>query len=410
MKYCMYCRTELLDNAKFCPNCSTPVGAASPEEGVVSSVTAEAMKCPNCGAPANSLTIICPYCSSELRHVERSKALKDFANQIESLDKKKKGKYELNIGNKSISFGKTDNVEETIIDLIQNYPIPHTVKDIYDFMILACSNIYLDYNINDADPSDAENKKRLHARNEAWKSKMDQAYEKARTAFGREPEFDCIKELYEVKISELNKAKRIAQNPVKRFEAELASIEGERYKDDKIGVINKIRQAADSNFAERVKAEKRERIDNQIINLIKTFSVPNTIEDIQEFLIYVSGNINYDLISGDLVIRDPIERTVAINKNEAWLARFEQLYHQAELSFRNERDFVEIKEIYDKTTYKINAAKDKKKNKRVKKTVLIVLLVVAGIILHILIFGLGSLIDIDAATVSEQNVIQNTDY
>lgn len=66
--------------------------------------------------------------------------------------------------------------------LIRNYPIPNTKEDIFEFMILASSNISGDNSFS---------------LSEAWKSKFEQGYQKAKLLFCDEPEFEKIQTLYE---------------------------------------------------------------------------------------------------------------------------------------------------------------------------------------------------------------------
>lgn len=91
-------------------------------------------------------------------------------------------------------------------------------------------------------------------------------------------------------------------------------------------------------------AEKLEKVNNveQEINLIKNYPIPNTNEDILEFLILVSTNITGDLPKSLF---------------DAWKAKFEQCYHKAELLFANGNRDTRILTISDQINKKIKKAK-----------------------------------------------------
>ena len=89
-------------------------------------------------------------------------------------------------------------------------------------------------------------------------------------------------------------------------------------------------------FAQRL--EQTESKDKEIA-LIKSFPVPNTKEDILEFMILASTNI-LD------------ESCHSVNK--AWCIKFEQSYQKAKLLLENE-DLLKIQELYTKTNKKIKS-------------------------------------------------------
>ena len=65
--------------------------------------------------------------------------------------------------------------------------------------------------------------------------------------------------------------------------------------------------------------------------LIRTFYIPNTKEDIHEFFILALSNIKIGGINTD-----------------AWMVKLEQAYQKAELSFNNTQEFQRLKELYEK--------------------------------------------------------------
>lgn len=130
---------------------------------------------------------------------------------------------------------------------------------------------------------------------------------------------------------------------VKEFAEKLEQIESVRIE------ANKFNSVMEGVFG------KFNKTDEQKINLIRNFSIPNTKEDIVEFVILAASNIDLRLygFSGG----DPNSSQRAIS--DAWLAKFEQAYDKARFSFSNSPDFLNIKEIYDQ---KMRQLKREKRN------------------------------------------------
>lgn len=77
--------------------------------------------------------------------------------------------------------------------------------------------------------------------------------------------------------------------------------------------------------------------ENQKINLIRSFPIPNTKEDIFEFMILASSNF------------DPAYYVAHMNEDDisdAWLTKIEQCYKKAEITFNDSSDFQKIKSTY----------------------------------------------------------------
>ena len=90
--------------------------------------------------------------------------------------------------------------------------------------------------------------------------------------------------------------------------------------------------------------------------LIRSFPIPNTKEDVLEFMIMVASNINVDLLFSD----DSHTKALA----EAWLAKFEQIYQKASLLFRVDPDFIKIQVQYENCKQNIDKEISKRKHKR----------------------------------------------
>ena len=102
--------------------------------------------------------------------------------------------------------------------------------------------------------------------------------------------------------------------------------------------------------------QRTRKTNDQKINLIKSFSVPNSKEDMLEFMILATSNI--DLSAYDLLPKDISKNQVEINA--AWLSKAKQVYEKAKLSYSADNTLVEIKNLYDDCAEKIKKAKQKR--------------------------------------------------
>lgn len=155
MAFCINCGQELAEEAKFCANCGTAVSNNSTTQRKTV-YDGELHKCPNCGERLDSFVSVCPSCGYELRGAKATSVVNELAKKLE----------------------RTGTIEQKI-DLIRNFYIPNTKEDIYEFFILATSNI-------SAGGYDVE----------AWYTKLEQAYQKAKLSFGNTPEFQYLSQLY----------------------------------------------------------------------------------------------------------------------------------------------------------------------------------------------------------------------
>lgn len=202
MAFCMNCGQQLPEGAKFCSNCGTATGEVKAETAQRKTVyDGELHKCPNCGEIINAFVTICPTCNYELRGAKASSIVKEFANKLEQIEQSRETK-------KSHSFisilfgsdGQLNKTDEQKISLIRSFSIPNTKEDIFEFMILAASNIDLKlYGLGDKGVITASQR----AVSDAWLAKFEQAYEKASFAFSTSPDFFGIKDIYDKKIKQL---------------------------------------------------------------------------------------------------------------------------------------------------------------------------------------------------------------
>jgi hypothetical protein len=105
-----------------------------------------------------------------------------------------------------------------------------------------------------------------------------------------------------------------------------------------------------------ISQQRISKTDEQKINLIHNFPVPNTKEDILEFLILATSNVN--MRSYDSISNAASESQKALN--DAWISKIKQVYEKALISYRNEDDFKQIQELYNKCHDDIQKSKKKR--------------------------------------------------
>ena len=94
-------------------------------------------------------------------------------------------------------------------------------------------------------------------------------------------------------------------------------------------------------------------LDEQKISLIRNFAIPNTKEDILEFVILAAANIDIKVYSAG--------QTKAAQRelSDAWLAKLEQVYQKAQLMFPSSPEFQNIEKLYYQKMAQIKKEKRK---------------------------------------------------
>ena len=176
MAYCSNCGVQLVEGAKFCFECSAKVNLNETQNQTLSHrkvvYEGEIHKCPHCGEVLNSFVSNCTACGYELRGTRSSNSVKEFA---------------LNLSHAATYSNK--------VGLIQNFPIPNTKEDIFEFMILASTNFDTYFS------NTTITTKEISA---AWISKMEQGYQKAKLLFGDDKEFLKIQNIYDQACYKIN--------------------------------------------------------------------------------------------------------------------------------------------------------------------------------------------------------------
>ena len=170
MAFCINCGQELAEGAKFCANCGTAANDTNSNAKRKMVYDGEIHKCPQCGEVLEAFVAVCPSCGYELRGSSTTNAVKEFAAKLD-----------------------TATAEYQKESIIRSFPIPNTKEDIFEFMILASSNI-------DEHP----NKSVFNA----WIAKFEQCYQKAKLSFKQESDFVKIQAIYEKTQKEIKKIRR----------------------------------------------------------------------------------------------------------------------------------------------------------------------------------------------------------
>lgn len=207
MVFCTNCGQQVADGAKFCANCGTPISQNTSNTERKTVFDGEIHKCPHCGWELKSFDTICPnpQCGIEVRGRKSSNAIRELSEKLE----------------------KASSERQRMI-IIKNFPIPNTKEDIFEFMLLASSNFDASYyatHLNVEDISDA------------WFSKVEQCYEKAKLTFTNQNDLDNIKRLYEKIISDAESCKFAEEKKIARKERYERKKEKQQRNKDRNGLI-----------------------------------------------------------------------------------------------------------------------------------------------------------------------------
>lgn len=213
MAFCSECGYKVKNGTKFCPECGSPIENTNESGAHRKEVYhGEVHKCPSCGEILKTFESVCPACGYEIRGVKSSSTVKEFSRILNQIEAERKPKTKLSGMAKKIGLGKPDVTDEKIVNHIRTFAVPNTKEDVFEFMILASSNIdmralsatsYTDAGVNDEEEFNA-----LKARTEAWIAKVEQTYEKAKLSFGSDPDFARIQNIYDQATGKVREAKK----------------------------------------------------------------------------------------------------------------------------------------------------------------------------------------------------------
>ncbi len=127
-------------------------------------------------------------------------------------------------------------------------------------------------------------------------------------------------------------ADRATSNSILLFSQQMMDIEKSRRNDGLLGAI-----------IGGLGGGQADNIDKQKIILINTFPVPNTVEELSEFMYLAASSIDVKLSKKGLFRGTP---SVEKDLSDAWVAKMQQIYQKAAMSFPNDSAFGQIKKLY----------------------------------------------------------------
>jgi predicted RNA-binding Zn-ribbon protein involved in translation (DUF1610 family) len=163
------------------------------------------LKCPNCGSTITKTTAICPDCGYHITGQTAVSSVRIFNEQLMAIEgtRKKPG-----LG--SAFLATVDAADQKKLSLIRSFPIPISIDDIVEFMVLAIANIDVGLSkktimnrYQSGMKSGESNISIPRTISDAWVAKMQQAYQKAQMSFPNDPAFSKIKQIYFDKMNEL---------------------------------------------------------------------------------------------------------------------------------------------------------------------------------------------------------------
>lgn len=206
MAFCSSCGKKISASAKFCPECGAAVEHVSGSERE-NTFEGKIHKCPNCGEIIKAFSTKCPTCGYEFRDTNGSSAVAEFAKRLEEIEATRKPAGKLSGLASAFGMKSSDGVDEKKENLIRNFTVPNTKEDIFEFLILASSNMDTSlFNAYGNQMSPGERQSRLNV-TKAWIAKFEQTYEKAKLSFGTDPDFEKIENIHKTKNKEIKRAK-----------------------------------------------------------------------------------------------------------------------------------------------------------------------------------------------------------
>ena len=213
MSFCTECGARLSDGAKFCANCGTAVAVTHVSDNrTIRASEEKILKCPSCHSPISRVDAICPFCGAPISDREASASVQRFAQQlyeIEREDAEQKASFDpfglkrlMEQGYGSKSFNRK-------ISLISSFPIPNTIEEITEFVILSANSIDVRRGKNSFENKMYGNPGSTYYSEiklaNTWINKLNQAYDKAKISFRSDPMFPKIEKIYTEKMKELNR-------------------------------------------------------------------------------------------------------------------------------------------------------------------------------------------------------------
>lgn len=213
--FCSNCGKKLKKDVKFCYECGNQISVnynsdknsteQSPQAQREQEYSGKILKCPGCGANITETTAICPDCGMRIIGKSAVSSVQNFKEQLMEIESGRKRK----IGGLFADFSPVSKIDSRKLTLIKTFPVPNTVDDCLEFMLLAIANIDINLSKNTlTNRINSVNKTETGATidktiSDAWVLKMQQIYKKAEILFPNDPAFEKIQKIYLEKMKEL---------------------------------------------------------------------------------------------------------------------------------------------------------------------------------------------------------------
>ena len=170
-------------------------------------------------------------------------------------------------------------------------------------------------------------------------------------------EIECPVCGYELRGAKASSSVKELSEQISRLEQERTQAEFEQKKVTRhspkniIGLLSAKQKSSEENST-------LSATDKSIASLIQNFPIPNTKEDIIEFLLLAATNIDTSVLDESWDGSSPnwkAKNTIS----KAWISKFEHAYQKAKMSFGSDSDFSEIEKLYKSKQKKIRLGKTK---------------------------------------------------
>lgn len=207
MSYCGKCGTQLGDSDKVCPKCGVPRNIN--RDDTQAHVFEGALhKCPNCGAPVAGFQIQCAACGYEFRSHSMTNSVRALSARLEQIELYRQNPSMLNQIAKMYGLGSYSKASLAKANVISTFAIPNTKEDILEFVLLASSNIIPVVLVGGSSGDSYVTVHDLRIEQDAWYTKLEQAYNKAKLTFPNDPLFAEVERVYREKKNEISLAKK----------------------------------------------------------------------------------------------------------------------------------------------------------------------------------------------------------
>ncbi len=363
VRFCSNCGTKLDVDAKFCKNCGKSINQDEKKKDIIKEkneqrkvvYAGKIYKCPNCGEILNSFVTNCPSCGYEIRETKSSISISEFVAKLEEIEKLRTTNKKTGLKDIFVDSYAVNEIDKQSISLIRNFSIPNNKEDLLEFFILASSNINLKRYNDNYGTSESED-----AISDAWETKFEQAYEKAKIMFGNTQEFRKIQDIYDKKHSEIRKTKKSYIYSLIGIFALLLFMLAIIY--GLVFFINKnsSQKENDSNNVQSAIIENKDSVDIKNENNESSFDENTIVKDLKVTQYKYNNGDTYTIF----IIDNPTEYNLSINVEVKFYNKDGKLVGSKDGTInaveKKTKTFISFSsEDYEKLDYKLSATEEK---------------------------------------------------